>query len=547
MPTLTPRALSLVSLCVHYSVLSAVMHYSRTHIPPDKTYKASSAVVLTELGKLTLSLVMAVRDIHKKRKERYFLIGQQEEREGEVLFDDTEEDAEERHSSSNSRTKANGLGHVRQRSSVTVRMEDPSNSFANSRPLPIKNHAHGRSTSISVAIPLSPLRSESSHRSTRSTGSARSFGTMGSSDWEQNMWERLKAEVFEKGWYKLAIPAVMFVVQNNLQYVASENLSVAVFQITYQLKILTTALCSVLILHRALYVHQWLSLFILTFGVALVQISSIPTSTSDSSPTTKAIAAPLATEKASFKFPTLGKDSAELQIQYQEGDMNQLIGLLAVILACFSSGFASVYFEKKLKTGNQEPASKATPSIAQGENNDTDPSSPPTSLTEPRRPSPPPSLWIRNIQLSTFGLVMGLLIVVFESSKDTMAQNFLWAANFMDPSTPSQPPNVTAIPIDPVASFLTPLSPHNILENFTPLVYFVVFLQIIGGLLNALVMLHADNIAKGFATSCSILLSFAVEVGWWGRELKAGVVVGSFLVGGATYLFARREGGLLGR
>lgn len=87
---------------------------------------------------------------------------------------------------------------------------------------------------------------------------------------------------------------------------------------TYQLKILTTALFSVMMLGKPLSRLQWLALFILFCGVALVQVQP-----SDSS---------------SSKVPV---------------EQRPLLGLVAVLVQCCLSGFAGVYFEKILKGTNQ--------------------------------------------------------------------------------------------------------------------------------------------------------------------------------------------------
>ncbi|XP_010375526.2 UDP-N-acetylglucosamine transporter isoform X1 [Piliocolobus tephrosceles] len=136
---------------------------------------------------------------------------------------------------------------------------------------------------------------------------------------------------------KLAIPSGIYTLQNNLLYVALSNLDAATYQVTYQLKILTTALFSVSMLSKKLGVYQWLSLVILMTGVAFVQWPS------DSQ-----------------------LDSKELSAG------SQFVGLMAVLTACFSSGFAGVYFEKILKETKQ-------------------------------------SVWIRNIQLGFFGSIFGLM------------------------------------------------------------------------------------------------------------------------------------------
>ncbi|KAK6044884.1 Nucleotide-sugar transporter [Cooperia oncophora] len=90
------------------------------------------------------------------------------------------------------------------------------------------------------------------------------------------------------------------------------------FKVTYQLKILTTAFFSVTMLGRSLNRLKWLALILLTGGVALVQMPA----------------------GGAAKGSTAGNTS------------DKIVGLLAVLAACFSSGFAGVYFEKILKTTN---------------------------------------------------------------------------------------------------------------------------------------------------------------------------------------------------
>lgn len=101
--------------------------------------------------------------------------------------------------------------------------------------------------------------------------------------------------------------------QNNLLYVAASNLDVATYQITYQLKILTTAIFAVLILKKQLIRTQWLSLILLIAGVAMVQLS----------------------------------DAKESNVNTE--NQSRVQGFMAAISACVLSGLAGIYFEKILK------------------------------------------------------------------------------------------------------------------------------------------------------------------------------------------------------
>ena len=80
---------------------------------------------------------------------------------------------------------------------------------------------------------------------------------------------------------QVMVPSAVYLIQNNLLYVAASNLDVATYQITYQLKILTTAMFAVTMLNKKLLPTQWLSLLTLIAGVAMVQLSDVKESGTD--------------------------------------------------------------------------------------------------------------------------------------------------------------------------------------------------------------------------------------------------------------------------
>lgn len=114
---------------------------------------------------------------------------------------------------------------------------------------------------------------------------------------------------------KVCVPSFVYIVQNNLLYVSASHLDAATYQVTYQLKILTTAMFAVVILRKKLLKNQWAALVFLVGGIILVQLAN----------------------------GTESKSSANTEGQ------NKFLGLMAALGACFLSGFAGVYFEKILK------------------------------------------------------------------------------------------------------------------------------------------------------------------------------------------------------
>lgn len=85
---------------------------------------------------------------------------------------------------------------------------------------------------------------------------------------------KLNDEIYGKPYEtaKLAIPSGLYAIQNNLLFVALSFLNAATYQVSYQLKILTTALCSVFMLGKKIQQHQWFSLCMLALGVAFVTV-----------------------------------------------------------------------------------------------------------------------------------------------------------------------------------------------------------------------------------------------------------------------------------
>lgn len=129
-------------------------------------------------------------------------------------------------------------------------------------------------------------------------------------------------DIFNKESQKLVIPAILYVIQNNLLFFALSNLSVPIYQITNQGKLLTTAIISRIMLQKQITNMQYFAILFLGLGVAVVHMSE-------------------------YKANSSNKQNEN------EQHGTQWLGLLAVFVSCITSGFAGVYFELILKTTQQ--------------------------------------------------------------------------------------------------------------------------------------------------------------------------------------------------
>ena len=80
---------------------------------------------------------------------------------------------------------------------------------------------------------------------------------------------KLLRKEFVDGWsdfLKLFVPSGLYVLQNNLLFIATSNLPADVYQVLSQMKVITTAIFSVTMLSRRLSLIQWLSVISLALG-----------------------------------------------------------------------------------------------------------------------------------------------------------------------------------------------------------------------------------------------------------------------------------------
>lgn len=217
---------------------------------------------------------------------------------------------------------------------------------------------------------------------------------------------------------------------------------------------------STILLNRSLSTQQWISLFVLTTGVGIVQLCSV-----------------MATQAT-----TSDDDIVEETLSSSTPLPNQLLGLTSVVFACLSSGFASCYFERILKI-TSSPTTSSLPMSPTSSSNSLA-SCPSPTLPSSSQPPPPelsslvptrPSLWIRNIQLSSFALGAVLPFVLYDlrHSLTSFLHPQQEAIEYLGESWSGQ---IVDAVVEVGRSFFQGFS--------RPIVWLVIVLQIIGGILS---------------------------------------------------------------
>ncbi|KAI2508942.1 Nucleotide-sugar transporter [Fragilaria crotonensis] len=151
------------------------------------------------------------------------------------------------------------------------------------------------------------------------------------------------------------------------------------------------------------------------------------------------------------------------------------VGLIAVTVACFCSALAGVYFEFVLKNTTKDSATGAARA--------------------------PVSMWMRNVQLAFFSIVISL------------CQSAAYPESAEDAAKPY-------------------------LHGFTAWAWLLVTLQAAGGLLVAAVIKYADNVLKGLATGVSVVVATGFSAVFFSTALSGQFSVGALMILVSVYFFS---------
>lgn len=216
----------------------------------------------------------------------------------------------------------------------------------------------------------------------------------------------LSKAVFTGDSWKLALPAVLYTIQNTLLYVAASNLDATTWAVTNQTKLISTAIFSAVLLGRVLDVRKWLSLGLMGVSIAVVQISYMsqqegvlsmqdlrdgvsfhsPRSIWDMEGAGNKAAGQL-NGRGSLRKRSATYEGIDEDVAAASPRRNASVGLAAALTTCILAGVAGAYFERVLKIKDSRI-----------------------------------SVWVRNVQLSFYALVPAVLFGVLFTDMEHIAR-----------------------------------------------------------------------------------------------------------------------------
>ena len=286
--------------------------------------------------------------------------------------------------------------------------------------------------------------------------------------------DRLRYLIRNSG--KMAVPAVLYLAMNMLGFVSLRRVDAGTFAVIQQTKAFFTALFARALLGRTLSLPKWCALTVLILAVTLISLQAQPSDVGCGPASARRLAeVGRALKGGHATKPTLlpatpppAEAAAEAVAEASSlsaaaaaaaAASSYVVGVAAVTADSALSGYATVYFERVLKT---------------------------TVLT----------VWDRNLQLAFWSMLI----------------YFPWAV-YNHPTAP--------------------------LHGWSMVTVILALLGALGGILVALVIKHADGLAKALSTASSIVLTTAASFILFDGPMSSAIICGSCIVIVAGYMYQK--------